>query len=127
MLLNCPFMVPLWYLKPPKNKPQQKKQLLDNSTTNRKYQRKRRFYDNLTKQWILVDTGAQVSCVAPTDDDKVNPHIILETVDGSKMPCYGTKVISLRIGRKTYTIEAIIAAVPAPIFGWDIFKKYRVG
>ena len=34
--------------------------------------------------------------------------------------------MTLRIGRKTYTIEAVIAAVPTPIFGWDIFKKYRL-
>ena len=48
-----------------------------------------RFYDNLSKQYILVDTGAQVSCCPPSPSDKIDPTVILETVDGSKMPCYG--------------------------------------
>ena len=39
---------------------------------------------------------------------------------------YGSKTMNLRIGRKTYSIEAIIAAVPSPIFGWDIFDKYKL-
>ena len=34
--------------------------------------------------------------------------------------------MSLRLGRKEYHINAVIAAVPTPIFGWDIFDKYKL-
>ena len=61
-----------------------------------------RYFDKSTNVWSLVDTGAQVSCCPPQKGDSLDPTIILETVDGSKMPCYGTKQFSFRIGRKTY-------------------------
>ena len=60
-----------------------------------------RFFDNLTNQWILVDTGAQTSCVPPSPEDTIDPNIRLEAVDGSILPCYGRKTLTFRIRRKT--------------------------
>ena len=60
-----------------------------------------RFFDNHSNSWFLVDTGAQVTCCAPSPNDKVDPSIVLEAVDGSRMPCYGRKTLTFRIGRKT--------------------------
>ena len=61
-----------------------------------------RYFDPLSKTWSLIDTGAQVSCCPPSPGDTVDKSLQLETVDGSKMPCYGKKTFSFRIGRKTY-------------------------
>ena len=41
-----------------------------------------RFFDNLSKEWVLVDTGAQVSCCPPCPGDCINPSLTLEAVDG---------------------------------------------
>ena len=67
-----------------------------------------------------------MSCFPATPQDTIDPSFKLKSVNGGTIQTYGTKVMTLRIGRKTYSIEAIIAAVPAPIFGWDVFKKYRL-
>ena len=67
----------------------------------------------------LVDTGAQVSCCPPTEGDTLDPTISLEAVDGSLMPCYGTKMITLKIGRKTYTQKVYITNTSEQILGMD--------
>ena len=51
----------------------------------------------------------------------------LKAVNGSSIATYGTRKLSLQIGRKQYSIDAIIAHVPQVIFGWDLFKKYSLG
>ena len=76
-----------------------------------------RFFDPLTKQWVLLDTGAQVSCVAPSPDDVPDPHLALETVDGSLMPCYGKKKLSFQIGRKTFHQTVYITNTSETILG----------
>ena len=67
-----------------------------------------RFWDNISKSWVLVDTGAQVSATMPKPGDIIDPSIRLETVDGSKMPCYGKKTMTFRLGRKEYHQEVFI-------------------
>ena len=84
-------------------------------------------FDNLSKQWVLLDTGSCVSCIPPTKEDLLNPHLKLRSVNGGVIDTFGKKTMHLRMGRKTYSIEAVIAAVPSPIFGWDLFKKYSLG
>ena len=44
-----------------------------------------RVWDGVSKSWILVDTGSQVSVFPPSPDDVVQPHLKIETVDGSNM------------------------------------------
>ena len=84
-------------------------------------------FDNLSKEWVLLDTGSCVSCLPPTKEDLLDPRLKLRSVNGGVIDTYGTKTMHLRIGRKTYSVEAVIAAVPSPIFGWDLFKKYSLG
>ena len=85
-----------------------------------------RIFDKITKTWILLDSGSCVSCHPPGPNDVLDPSFKLKSVNGGSIDTYGTKEMSLQIGRKTYSINAVIAAVPAPIFGWDIFKKYQL-
>ena len=49
-----------------------------------------RFFDNISKEWILLDTGAAVSVTKPGPNDKLDPTIRLEAVNGSAMKCYGS-------------------------------------
>ena len=85
-----------------------------------------KIFDNLTKSWVLLDSGSCVSCHPPGPNDKIDPSLKLKAVNGAQIDTYGTKQMSLRINRKTYSIQAVVAAVPAPIFGWDIFQKYKL-
>ena len=83
-------------------------------------------FDSISKQWVLLDSGSCVSCHPAGPDDVVDPSFKLKSVNGGIIDTYGTKLMTLRIGRKAYSIHAVIAAVPQPIFGWDIFKKYSL-
>ena len=58
-----------------------------------------RFWCKEAKSWVLVDTGAQVSCSPPSPESKPDPSLAVETVDGSLMTCYGKKQQSFQIGR----------------------------
>ena len=83
-------------------------------------------FDNITKKFVLLDSGSCVSCYPAGPNDVMDPSLKLRSVNGGTIDTFGTKKMTLRIGRKTYSIDAIIAAVPAQIFGWDIFRKYRL-
>ena len=85
-----------------------------------------KIFDNKSKTWVLLDTGSCVSCLPATPEDKVNESVKLRSVNGGTIDTFGTRQMTLRIGRKEYHIEAMVAAVPSPIFGWDIFQKYRL-
>ena len=83
-------------------------------------------FDDNTKQWVLLDSGSCVSCIPAGPNDVLDPSFKLKSVNGGIIETYGSKTMSFRIGKKSYSIEAIIAAVPSPIFGWDIFDKYQL-
>ena len=78
-----------------------------------------RVYDNATQEWVLVDTGSQVSVIKPGPNDKVNPLLRLEAVNGTEIPCYGKKAHNVRLGRKTYHIDAVISDTTDTILGMD--------
>ena len=67
-----------------------------------------RLVDDSTGVARLIDTGAQLSATKrlPTDvrDDSVN----LVAVNGSRINTYGERDIEVKIGRKKYTIPAIV-------------------
>ena len=85
-----------------------------------------KIFDNVSKQWVLLDSGSVVSCYPAGPNDILDPTFKLKSVNGGTIDTFGYKEMTLRIGRKTYSIQAIIAAVPTPIFGWDIFRKYKL-
>ena len=60
-----------------------------------------RFKDAKSGEAILLDTGAAASVCPPGPDDVLDPTIKLEAVDGSELPCYGTKTMSIQLNRKT--------------------------
>ena len=75
--------------------------------------------DPKTGQYILCDSGSQVSAWPPEPGDKPVQNITLKAVNGSKIKCFGYKTIEIKLGRKTYEVKVIKAQVESPVLGWD--------
>ena len=86
-----------------------------------------KIFDNKTKNYYLLDTGAMTSCLPKQPEDQLDPFTSLKAANGKKMPTYGTREIEIRLGRKTYVIQAKITDVSQPILGMDLISKYRLG
>ena len=50
-----------------------------------------RFFDPISQEYCLVDTGAVVTVVAPGPNDIVRPDLALKAANGSLIECYGYK------------------------------------
>ena len=87
-----------------------------------------RLYDKATKQWVLIDSCAQVS-VWPKQgytDAKLDNKLALQAVNGTRIPTYGTRTRQIKLGRKSYTKVFILADIQCPIIGWDFIKPNRL-
>ena len=63
----------------------------------------------------LLDSGS-MRCVWPAKaGDKVDHSVKLQAVNGTSFPYFGKKKLEIKLGRKMYRIEAIIAKVKSPI------------
>ena len=85
-----------------------------------------KLFDNASKSWKMCDTGSMVTVVKKGQGDKIDKTKILEAVNGSAIKVFGQKEIEVRIGRKSYKINAIIADVDQDILGWDFIEKFRL-
>ena len=85
-----------------------------------------RFFDKLSKAWILLDTGAQVSCSPPSSTDVPDPTLAVEAVNGSIMPCYGRRQQTFQSGRKQYHQLMTVTNTTETILGMDFIKRYRI-
>ena len=83
-----------------------------------------RIFDKKTNQWILIDTGSQCSVTKAQPDDVLRPDLLLEAVDGSRLQCFGTKPLSIRLNRKEYHIDTVISNTTDTILGMDFLDKY---
>ena len=62
----------------------------------------------------------------PFVEPLIDTSIILEAVDGTKMPCYGKRKIIIQIGRKQYHQEVFITNTSEIILGMDFIHKYKM-
>ena len=53
-------------------------------------------FDPVRKQFILCDSGSQVSAFPPDPGDSLDPNLVLKAANGSKMTCYGFKETSIK-------------------------------
>ena len=60
-------------------------------------------------------------------EDKVDDTINLIAVNGSRIKTYGNREIKVKIGRKAYTMPAIICDIDQDILGMDFLSKYKLG
>ena len=82
--------------------------------------------DGNSGQHILLDSGSQVCAWPPDAGDIPDPKMRLKAVNGSKLKCYGYKKVEVKIGRKTYDIEAVKTDVQKPILGWNFTRKHKL-
>ena len=83
-------------------------------------------FDKDLNAHILVDSGSQVCAFPPNPGDKVIKGVFLKAANGSKIKCFGTKHVTIKIGRKSYPCKAYIAEVASPIIGWDFMKHHKL-
>ena len=65
------------------------------------------FFDPVSSQFLLCDSGSQVSAFPPDPGDVRVPGMFLKAANGSKMSCYGYKNISIKIGSQNYEFKII--------------------
>ena len=82
--------------------------------------------DKRTGQYILLDSGAQVTACPPDPGDVVDPTTTLKAVNNTRLKCYGYKTLEVQINRKSYPIRAIKTDIDSPILGWDFQRKHRL-
>lgn len=84
--------------------------------------------DPTTKLTFLVDSGADVSVLPPSSDEKRSKHqSLLYAANESTIKTYGTRTatISIGLGRK-FTWRFIIADVSSPLLGADFLHAYEL-
>ena len=55
-------------------------------------------YDPVLKSWLLCDSGSQISAIPPEPGDVEDKKTFLKAVNGTKIKCYGTKEVDIKIG-----------------------------
>ena len=75
----------------------------------------------------LVDTGAAVSVIPPSREDRRFPtdHLSLRAANGTPIPTFGTRSLTLNLGlRRTFRWIFVIADVSKPILGADFLHHF---
>ena len=83
--------------------------------------------DRTNKVTFLVDTGAQVSVIPPTYSDRLRKQegFTLSEVNGTAIPTFGTRSLTLNLGlRRTFRWIFIIADVSKPLLGADFLHQF---
>ena len=84
--------------------------------------------DANTGRRFLVDTGAQVCVIPPTWFDRHHEQggPPLQAANGTSIPTYGVRNVSLRFNENTYEARLIIADVKRPLLGADFFRRHNL-
>ena len=84
--------------------------------------------DPNTNRQQLVDTGAVVSCWPRKDypEAAIDTSILLEAVNKTRIATYGKVTRAVKIGRKTYNTEFILADIETPVLGWDFIVQHKI-
>ena len=78
--------------------------------------------DRNSRRRFLIDTGAEVSVIPPSNADRRNKHdcLALRAVNGSSIATYGTRSLTLDLGlHRTFRWIFVIADIHTPIIGTD--------
>lgn len=83
--------------------------------------------DKQSKYRYLIDTGADISVLPPTAEEKKSPpkSFVLYAANSTKIRTYGTKIVNCNIGlRRKFLWSFIVADVAQPIIGSDFLKHF---
>lgn len=91
----------------------------------------RLFYvaDKSTGLRFLVDTGAEVSVVPPSRDERRSQpdHLVLQAVNNTSIATYGKRSLTLDLGlRRTFRWVFVVANVKHPILGADFLRYHGI-
>ncbi|UYV79852.1 hypothetical protein LAZ67_18000918 [Cordylochernes scorpioides] len=85
------------------------------------------YQDKETGLQFLIDSGADVSVIPPTDKDVPSNELLLYAANGSKIVTFGTKVIKIDLGlRRSFQWCFIIAKVNKGIIGADFLNNFKL-
>lgn len=91
--------------------------------------RKHRLFltDNKTGLRFLVDSGADVSIVPPRDCDRIDDSFKLFAANGTAIPTYGIRTLTLDLGlRRQFQWPFVIAKVNKGILGADFLNEFNL-
>ncbi|UYV84724.1 hypothetical protein LAZ67_X003220 [Cordylochernes scorpioides] len=102
--------------------------ILGNASTLMDSRKHRLFVeDKETGLQFLIDSGADVSVIPPTDKDVPSNELLLYAANGSKIVTFGTKVIKIDLGlRRSFQWCFIIAKVNKGIIGADFLNNFKL-
>lgn len=85
--------------------------------------------DPTSKLRFLIDTGADISVIPVSYGAQaaVNDGLVLYAANGTKIPTFGTKRLTLDLNlRRCFTWSFVIAKVEQPIIGIDFLKQFNL-
>ena len=82
-------------------------------------------HDAKTNKSFLINTGAEVSVVPATPQERQGAPLAKEHVasNGSRIRCYGEKKLLLQVGSRTYEWKFLVAEVRRPLIGADFLTQ----
>ena len=82
------------------------------------------FFVSSNNRQFLVDTGAEVSVLPASKDDRLcNPQSRpLTAANGSVIQTYGTRTVRFQLGDQQYEWPFVLAAVERPLLGADFLR-----
>ena len=96
------------------------------SVGNRQCDIRPRLIDKSSGRARLIDSGSQISIVAKEPGDKIDNSFKLVAVNGSRIDTYGVREITVKIGRKAYSMPAVVCDIDQDILGMDFITRYRL-
>ena len=84
-------------------------------------------FDKTTGSRFLVDTGAEVSIVPPTTQDRQcrKSDFVLEAINKAQIPTFGERSLTIDLGlRRTYRWIFTIADISVAILGADFLRHF---
>ena len=86
--------------------------------------------DRRNGRQYLVDTGAEFSILPASLEDKRrhDPTEVLEAANGSSVPVYGRRTVTMNFGSgRSFSHEFLLAGVTKPLLGVDFFNSNNIG
>ena len=93
-----------------------------------KSDRRPHLFDKKSGKWVLLDSGAMCSLWPKSDfpEAKVDPTRILQAVNGTTLPTYGTKKVTLTTQGRTFEHSFVISETKVPLVGWDFLQLFQL-